>query len=141
MCVCSIENIRFKFLERFQFRPAMSSSSNVIGASEHNASKDWSGAFAFSNIGLAGKAFLGASWQKKHAPKLRALFSNLLEAGGQGIFLCEVGNLSDPTTPEGVKRLERCWGLRSQMPVLQSTVLHNSSGATAKLWQLSKQDW
>jgi hypothetical protein len=90
-----------------------SSTSNVIGASEHNAPNEWSGAFAFSNIGLAGAAFLGASWQKKHAGKLRELFSNLLvtKQKPQGIFLCEVGNLSDPITSEGRKRLEEVLGL------------------------------
>ena len=29
----------------------------------------------------------------------------------QGIFLCEVGNLSDPITPEGAKRLAEVLGL------------------------------
>ena len=82
-----------------------SSSSNVIGASEHNASTDWSGSFAFSNIGLAGVAFQGANWHKKHAVKLREVFSKLLR-DCHGIFLCEVGNLSDPITKVGRWELE-----------------------------------
>ena len=82
-----------------------SSSSNVIRASEHNSSKDWSGSFAFSNIGLAGVAFQGANWHKKHAVKLREVFSKLLR-DCHGIFLCEVGNLSDPITKVGRWELE-----------------------------------
>jgi len=81
---------------------------NVIGASEHNVQNKWSGALAFSNIGLPGAAFQGANWEKKHAGKLRKLFSNLLmtKQQPQGIFPCEVGNLTDPITPEGAQRLE-----------------------------------
>ena len=93
----------------------MSSSltSNVIGASEHNAKNKCTGAFAFSNIGMPGEAFEGVNWQKKHVGKLRVIFSSLLRTKEkpQGILLCEVGNLSDPITPEGRKRLEEVLGL------------------------------
>ena len=70
---------------------------------------EWRGAFAFSNIGLAGQAFLGKSWETKHARKLRKIFAELLmtEQKPQGIFLCEVGNLKDPITPEGQAKLEK----------------------------------
>ena len=91
-------------------RLAMSSSStsNVIGALEHSAKNKWTSAFAFSNVGLPGAAFQGVNWQNKHAGKLRDLFSNLLmtKQKPQGILLCEVGNISDPITPEGRERLE-----------------------------------
>ena len=70
--------------------------------------KQWSGALAFSNIGLPGVAFVSDSWRKKHKAKLQALFSNLLmtEEKPQGILLCEVCNFSDPITHEGRERLE-----------------------------------
>ena len=89
-----------------------SSTSNVIGVSEHNAKNKWTGAFAFSNLGLPGAAFQGNNWRKKHAGKLREMFSNLLmtKQEPQGILLCEVGNLSDPITPEGRERLEEVVG-------------------------------
>ena len=89
-----------------------SSTSNVIGVSEHNAKNKCTGAFAFSNIGLAGSAFQGNNWQKKHAGKLQEIFSDLLMTNQkpQGILLCEVGNLSDPITPEGRERLEEVLG-------------------------------
>ena len=35
------------------------------GAREHTLGSTWQGALAFSNIGLAGKAFSGAQWEKK----------------------------------------------------------------------------
>ena len=92
----------------FALQMSSSLTSNVIGASEHNAQNELSGAFAFSNIGLSGAAFQGANWEKKHAGKLRKLFSNLLmtKQQPQGIFLCEVGNLSDPITKVGRWELE-----------------------------------
>ena len=85
-----------------------SSTSNVIGASEHNAKNKWTSAFAFSNIGLPGAVFQGVNWQKKHAGKLREMFSNLLmtKQKPEGILLCEVGNISDPITSEGRERLK-----------------------------------
>ena len=90
-----------------------SSTSNVIGVSEHNAKNKWTGAFAFSNLGLPGAAFQGNNWRKKHAGKLREMFSNLLltKQEPQGILLCEVGNFSDPITPKGRQRLEEVLGL------------------------------
>ena len=90
-----------------------SSTSNVIGVSEHNAKNKCTGAFAFSNIGLAGSAFQGNNWQKKHAGNLREIFSALLRTNQkpQGILLCEVGNLSEPITPTGRQRLEEVLGL------------------------------
>ena len=89
-----------------------SSTSNVIGVSEHNAKNKWTGAFAFSNVGLPGSAFQGNNWQKKHAGNLQEIFSDLLMTNQkpQGILLCEVGNLSDPITPEGRERLEEVLG-------------------------------
>ena len=85
-----------------------SSTSNVIGVSEHNAKNNWDGAFAFSNAGMAGAAFEGPKWQKKHAGKLGEIFSNLLmtKQKPQAILLNEVGNLTDPITTEGRERLE-----------------------------------
>ena len=85
-----------------------SSTSNVIGASKHNAKNTWTGAFAFSNIGLPGAAFRGKGWLKKHAGNLRELLSNLLmtEQKLQGILLCEVGNVSDPITLEYREQFE-----------------------------------
>ena len=85
----------------------MSSASTVNGASAHNERNEWNGAFAFTNIGLAGKAFEGDAW-RKHARKLRQIFLNLLttKEKPQGILLCEVGNRSEPITRKGKKRLE-----------------------------------
>ena len=85
-----------------------SSTSNVIGASEHTAKNQWSGAITCSNVGLPRAAFLGRHWLKKHARQLLEIFSNLLltEQKPQGILLCEVGNFSDPITPKGRERLE-----------------------------------
>ena len=77
------------------------------GASEHVArdlgtSGPWKGLLAFSNIGLAGKAVHGRGWPK-HRERLIRLVTELFKAssvhgGGPellGIFLNEVGNLSD----------------------------------------------
>ena len=79
-----------------------------FGASEHNAKDEWTCALAFTNIGLAGSAFTGNLWSKKHQPALRELFTQLLKADErpQGLLLCEVGNLSDPITAEGQSRLK-----------------------------------
>ena len=51
-----------------------------LGASEHNAKNEWTGALAFTNIGLAGNAFSGKHWFPKHQPVLLRLFKQLLEA-------------------------------------------------------------
>ena len=92
-----------------------SSSGNSIGASQHNARNEWNGAFSFSNIGLPGEAFEGGNW-KSHARKLREIFANLLttKEKPQGILLCEVGNRSDPITPEGKEKLEEVLELAFQ---------------------------
>ena len=81
----------------------------IYGASEHNAKDEWTGALAFTNIGLAGSAFTGQKWLKTHYPALLNLFTLLLKAKErpQGLLLCEVGNLSDVISPEGKRRLEQ----------------------------------
>ena len=80
----------------------------MASSSTSNAKNKWNGALAFSNIGLAGAGFLGPNWQRKHAGNLLEIFSNLLmtKQKPQAILLNEVGNLSDPITPEGKERLE-----------------------------------
>ena len=80
-----------------------------IGASEHKATNVWTGALAFTNIGLAGSAFSGSQWLSKHQHVLLGLFTELLNADErpQGLLLCEVGNLSDLITAEGKTRLEQ----------------------------------
>ena len=79
-----------------------------LGASEHNAKDEWTGALAFTNLNLPGSAFTGEKWYETHEPALLDLFTQLLKAEErpQGLLLCEVGNLSDLITAEGKTRLE-----------------------------------
>ena len=71
-------------------------------ARDLGTSGPWKGLLAFSNIGLAGKAVHGRGWPK-HRERLIRLVTELFKAssvhgGGPellGIFLNEVGNLSD----------------------------------------------
>ena len=45
------------------------------GVVEHTVEWEWRGSFAFANIGLAGNAFTGKDWYKKHNPALKELFT------------------------------------------------------------------
>ena len=60
---------------------ARSSNSNYdLGASEHDAKDEWTGALAFTKLNLAGSAFTGNKWYKTHEPALLDLFTQLLKA-------------------------------------------------------------
>ena len=78
---------------------ASSSGSCGSGATEHTDT------VAFYNIGLAGKAFTGKEWGK-HRKKLLSIFTDLLSEPALGLFLNEVGNLSDLLTLKGQQRLQ-----------------------------------
>ena len=76
------------------------------GVVEHTVEWEWRGSFAFANIGMAGSAFTGKDWYKKHNPALKELFTGLLNQQAQGLLLNEFGNMSNLTTIVGKKRLE-----------------------------------
>ncbi len=78
---------------------ASSSGSRGSGATEHTDT------IAFYNVGLAGKAFTGKAWGQ-HRKKLLPIFTHLLSEPALGLFLNEVGNLSDLLTPKGQQRLQ-----------------------------------
>ena len=80
----------------------------ALGALEHNAGDEWTGALAFTNICLTGSAFTSNKWYKKHNPRLLDLFTRLLMADErpQGLLLSEVGNIRESITAEGKSRLE-----------------------------------
>ena len=101
----------------FRFKMSSSSTTNFIrpwhnarpiGVSKHDEKFEWSCALAFSNIGLAGKAFVGRQWFKQHDGRLEEIFTNLLTAKEkpQGILLCEVGNFTEPIPELGRIRLK-----------------------------------
>ena len=75
------------------------------GAAEHTVEDEWRAGLAFSDIGLAGKAFTGKDWNR-HRRVLLELFTELLKEGVLGLLLNEVGNMSELITDAGQKRLE-----------------------------------
>ena len=85
-----------------------SASNDPSGAAEHTSTSEWRAALAYSNLGLAGAAFTGKDWKKKHTNALLQLFTELMlsEQRVLGLLLCEVGNMSDLLAAEGKKRLE-----------------------------------
>ena len=88
------------------------SSSAAGGATEHTNGKVFEGVLAFSNLGLAGSAVIGAKWPK-HEIRLHSLVLDLFNAATQrgralvGILLNEVGNMSDLVTEEGRNNFNR----------------------------------
>ena len=69
---------------------------SASGASEHAT---WNGAILITNIGLPRSTVRGKHWLTRHRPDLLALFKNLLTSQWlKGLFVCEVGNMSDLLT-------------------------------------------
>ena len=60
----------------------------------------WAGRVAIANIGLDGRAILGATWKRHHKRLLRQ-FTDMLNYGNVcGLCLCEVGSFDYPLTEE-----------------------------------------
>ena len=79
------------------------------GVTKHTSENGWRVSLAFSNIGLAGKAFSGKRWNE-HKKVLVQLFTELLKNEVKGVLLNEVGNMDDLLTPESRNRLESALG-------------------------------
>ena len=80
------------------------------GASEHDQWEMW---FGVTNIGLKGNAINGQTFHRKHRQTLLRVFTEVLQGqAGQaketcgGLFVVEVGSLSDKCSPEGQARIE-----------------------------------
>ena len=79
-------------------------SASSTGATEHGL------ALASTNIGLHGDAINGKNFEKRHAPRLRKIFTALLGGNTKcvGLLICEVGNVDTLCTDEGKEKFEAC---------------------------------
>ena len=74
-----------------------SASEHASGDASRHAPSMWQMAFAFVNLGMSGAMLRSDKWWKTHRPLLVEQFMDLLLSDEKpaGIFLNEVGNLSD----------------------------------------------
>ena len=109
---------------------ASASSAAAIGGATEHTGCCFEGVLAFSNLGLAGKAFTGQKWPR-HEGRLialvQALFHQATERGRGllGVLLNEVGNLSELVDENGRQNMDR---------MLETSFQRSCGGVPNILW-------